>query len=231
MQPQLCQPQLQLQPQQQLLQHQQQLGLQEAAVGLQEATSVPVPSLLPVLGVATAAVAPGDLASCPASSSGLTSGPLASHRSGHGVRFASDASTASAAAAAAGLVPPSLSKYYSAVSSFGGLSTVTDSSCPSSFQGTVAAAAAAGGVGAAGLGQIVPCPIVFPGSRRTSKTLAVAAPGSGVGGNAAGWLGFVGLPALPEGKGTQGALQCLLYQVACCSVVSAVCRQGMVRSF
>lgn len=54
------------------------------------------------------------------------------------------------------------------------------------------------------MGPLVPCPIVFPGSRRTSKTLAVAAPDSGVGGNTAGWLGFVGLPALPEGKAAFG---------------------------
>jgi hypothetical protein len=64
----------------------------------------------------------------------------------------------------------------------------------------------------------VPCPIVFPGSRRTSKTLAVAVPGvGGAGGNAAGWLGFVGLPVLPEGEKQQDRdcmLLCLCGQLA-----------------
>jgi hypothetical protein len=141
-----------------------------------------------------AAEAPGML-SQPGSSTGNIS-----LKSGLGPRVGSEASASSA-------IPPMLSKYYSAVSSFGGLSSTTDHSETSSFGGRLPSrpvsggtAAAAAGVGQAGACPIVPCPIVFPGSRRTSKTLAAVMPGvGGVAGNAAGWLGCVGLPVLPEG--------------------------------
>lgn len=109
-------------------------------------------------------------------------------------------------------IPPVLSMYYSAVSSFGGLSSSsgTDGSSGGSGNG---AAGSFGGCGTAGAGAggavlppVLPCPIVFTGSRRTSKTLAVAVPdcaaaagGGGSGVKAAGWLGYVGLPVLPEG--------------------------------
>jgi hypothetical protein len=133
----------------------------------------------------------------------VSSTASASLKGGSGLRPGSDAAG----------IPLMLSKYYSAVSSFSGLLGGAGDAgrlCSSSFssEGNLVAGTAA----AAGGGAVVPCPIVFPGSRRTSKTLAVAVPGAGgaAGGNAAGWLGFVGLPVLPEGELLCGAAACFV---------------------
>lgn len=156
----------------------------------------------------TAAAAAAAAAAAPAAAgeaAGLTrpagsSGNI-SLKSGLGPRVGSAASAGSAPAGAAAF-PPMLSKYYSAVSSFGGLSSTTDHSRANSSSGLLPSRPASGASAAAAAGQVVvPCPIVFPGSRRTSKTLAVAVPGAGGVAcvSAAGWLGCVGLPVLPEG--------------------------------
>jgi hypothetical protein len=161
-----------------------QLSQSAAAVSVAAPAAAEVPGMLSQLGSSTGNI---------------------SLKSGLGPRVGSEASACSVPAG--GTIPPMLSKYYSAVSSFGGLSSTTDHSGNSSFGGRLPSrpvsggtAAAAAGAGQAGACPVVPCPIVFPCSRRTSKTLAAVMPGvGGVAGNAAGWLGCVGLPVLPEG--------------------------------
>lgn len=181
-------------------QQQQQLsaGPQEQQAGSKQ-HSTEEPAQLSQSAAAVSVAAPA-AAEVPGSSTGNIS-----LKSGLGPRVGSEASACSVPAG--GTIPPMLSKYYSAVSSFGGLSSTTDHSRNSSFGGRLPSrpvsggtAAAAAGAGQAGACPIVPCPIVFPCSRRTSKTLAAVMPGvGGVAGNAAGWLGCVGLPVLPEG--------------------------------
>jgi hypothetical protein len=171
-------------------------GPQQAAFQQQQQQQAELPGLPPAQTPSTSAAAQAAAAAAAAGTASFGAGgiprPISSSsnlstRGGLGLRHES-----------AG-IPPALSKYYSALSSFGGLSTLTDSS----NGGSIAAAAAGGnGGGGSAAAALVPCPIVFSGSRRTSKTLAVAAPGEGAGAgvNPASWLGCVGLPVLPEGE-------------------------------